>query len=118
MKEPVDQHSGPVDAGSDGRKASRTGGVAVGDRRDSHPGARAVGPAGGGLVLGSPPLLTRSPNSSRSWRRWPSVTTWRGAGGNFSGCVGVWEVTELTLDRVTKELLSIAHRAAGEHLAG
>jgi hypothetical protein len=42
---------------------------------------------------------------------------WRGAGGNFSGRVGVWEVTELTHDRVTKELLSIAHRAAGEHLS-
>ena len=55
MKEPVDQHSGPVDAGSDGRKASRTGGVAVGDRRDSHPGARAVGPAGGGPSAGFAP---------------------------------------------------------------
>jgi hypothetical protein len=43
---------------------------------------------------------------------------WQGAGGNFSGPVGVWEVTELTHDRVTKELLSIAHRAAGEHLSG
>ncbi len=42
---------------------------------------------------------------------------WRGAGGNFSGRVGVWEVTELTHDRVTKELLSIAHRAAGEHFS-
>jgi len=43
---------------------------------------------------------------------------WRGAGGNFSGRVGVWDVTELTHDRVTNELLSIAHRAAGEHLSG
>jgi hypothetical protein len=43
---------------------------------------------------------------------------WRGAGGNFSGRVGVWGVTELTHDRVTKELLSIAHRAAGEHPSG
>jgi hypothetical protein len=42
---------------------------------------------------------------------------WRGAGGNFSGRVGEWEVKELTHDRVTKELLSIAHRAAGEHLS-
>jgi hypothetical protein len=40
---------------------------------------------------------------------------WRGAGGNFSGRVGVWEVTELTHDRVTKELLSIARRAVGEN---
>jgi hypothetical protein len=39
---------------------------------------------------------------------------WRGAGGNFSGRVGVWEITELTHDRVTKELLSIARRALGE----
>jgi hypothetical protein len=43
---------------------------------------------------------------------------WRGAGGNFSGCVGMWEVTELTYDRVIKELLSIAHRAAGETVSG
>jgi hypothetical protein len=43
---------------------------------------------------------------------------WRGAGGNFSGRVGVWEVSELTHERVTKELLSIAHRAAGEQLSG
>jgi hypothetical protein len=42
---------------------------------------------------------------------------WRGAGGNFSGSVGVWDLTQLTHDRVTKELLSIAHRAAGERLS-
>ena len=40
---------------------------------------------------------------------------WRGAGGYFSGRVGAWETTELTRERVTEELLAIAHRAAGEH---
>jgi hypothetical protein len=42
---------------------------------------------------------------------------WRGSGGNFSGRVGMWEITELTHDRILKELLSIAHRAAGEPLS-
>jgi hypothetical protein len=42
---------------------------------------------------------------------------WRGAGGNFSGSVGMWDVTELTHDRVTNELLSIARRAATENLS-
>ena len=37
---------------------------------------------------------------------------WRGAGGNRSGRVGAWEVPELTRERVIKELLAIAQRAA------
>jgi hypothetical protein len=37
---------------------------------------------------------------------------WRGAGGNTSGRVGAWEVTDLTLQRVTDELLAITKRAA------
>jgi len=37
---------------------------------------------------------------------------WRGAGGNCSGRVGVWEVPELTRERVIRELLAIAQRAA------
>ena len=95
MKEPVDQHSGPVDAGSDGRKASRTGGVAVGDRRDSHPGARAVGPAGegpcsAGFAPATDPLAELEPILAAVAQR---DHVGEGAGGNFSGCVGVWEVT-------------------------
>jgi hypothetical protein len=39
---------------------------------------------------------------------------WRGAGGNCSGRVGAWEVTDLTIERVTEELLAIARRSAGE----
>ena len=38
---------------------------------------------------------------------------WKGAGGNSSGRVGKWEVSELTRDRVLRELLAIAQRAAG-----
>jgi hypothetical protein len=38
---------------------------------------------------------------------------WRGAGGHSSGRVGAWDVAELTRDRITKELLAIAGRAAG-----
>ncbi len=37
---------------------------------------------------------------------------WKGAGGNSSGRVGKWEVSELTSDRVLRELLAIAQRAA------
>jgi len=37
---------------------------------------------------------------------------WRGAGGNSSGRAGKWEVSELTQDRVTRELLAIARQAA------
>jgi len=37
---------------------------------------------------------------------------WRGAGGNTSGRVGVWELSDLTRQRVTEELLAIARRAA------
>ncbi|MGC8626270.1 MAG: hypothetical protein ACP5VR_01745 [Acidimicrobiales bacterium] len=37
---------------------------------------------------------------------------WRGAGGSSSGRAGKWEVSELTQDRVTRELLAIAQRAA------
>jgi hypothetical protein len=38
---------------------------------------------------------------------------WRGAGGHSSGRVGAWDVAELTGDRITKELLAVAGRAAG-----
>jgi hypothetical protein len=38
---------------------------------------------------------------------------WRGAGGHSSGRVAAWDVSELTGDLVTKELLAIARRAAG-----
>ncbi len=38
---------------------------------------------------------------------------WRGAGGNFSGRVGAWEVTELTYDRIAKELVAICGQAVG-----
>ena len=31
---------------------------------------------------------------------------WRGAGGNFSGRVGAWELTELTHERIAKELVA------------
>jgi hypothetical protein len=37
---------------------------------------------------------------------------WGGAGGNTSRRVGAWEVSELTRQRVTEELLAIARRAA------
>lgn len=37
---------------------------------------------------------------------------WRGAGGNRSGRVGTWQVSELTRERVTAELLEIARRSA------
>ena len=37
---------------------------------------------------------------------------WRGAGGNTSRRVGAWEVSDLTRQRVTETLLSIARRAA------
>lgn len=37
---------------------------------------------------------------------------WRGAGGNTSGRAGTWDVSELTGARITKELLTIAQRAA------
>ncbi len=37
---------------------------------------------------------------------------WRGAGGNTSRRVGAWEVSDLTRQRVTDELLAIARRAA------
>jgi hypothetical protein len=38
---------------------------------------------------------------------------WRGAGGHSSGRAGEWDVVELTPDRVTRELLAVARRAAG-----
>jgi hypothetical protein len=38
---------------------------------------------------------------------------WRGAGGHSSGRAGTWDVAELTRDRVIRELLAIARRAAG-----
>lgn len=37
---------------------------------------------------------------------------WRGAGGKRSGPVGTWELSEATGDRVVRELLAIARRAA------
>jgi len=37
---------------------------------------------------------------------------WRGAGGNTSGRIGTWEISDLTRKRVTEELLAIARRAA------
>jgi hypothetical protein len=37
---------------------------------------------------------------------------WRGAGGNSSGRAGTWEVSELTGERVLRELLAIVQRAA------
>ena len=37
---------------------------------------------------------------------------WRGAGGHSSGRVAAWDLSELTGDKVTKELLAIARRAA------
>jgi hypothetical protein len=37
---------------------------------------------------------------------------WKGAGGNSSGRAGKWEVSDLTADRVLRELLAIAQRAA------
>jgi hypothetical protein len=37
---------------------------------------------------------------------------WRGAGGHTSGRVGVWQISDLTRQRVTEELLAIARRAA------
>ena len=37
---------------------------------------------------------------------------WRGGGGNLSGPVGMWGLSEITVDRVIEELLSIARRAA------
>lgn len=37
---------------------------------------------------------------------------WRGAGGNSSGRAGTWEVSELNRERVIRELLAIAQRAA------
>jgi hypothetical protein len=38
---------------------------------------------------------------------------WRGAGGNFSGRVGAWEVSKLTYERITKELVAICGQAVG-----
>jgi hypothetical protein len=38
---------------------------------------------------------------------------WRGAGGHSSGRVGAWDVDELRRDRIIKELLAVALRAAG-----
>lgn len=38
---------------------------------------------------------------------------WRGGGGHSSGRAGLWEVSDLTRQRVTEELLAIARRAAG-----
>lgn len=38
---------------------------------------------------------------------------WRGAGGNSSGRVGEWQISDLTRQRVTEELLAVAARAAG-----
>jgi hypothetical protein len=38
---------------------------------------------------------------------------WRGAGGHSSGRLTAWDVSELTGEQVTKELLAIARRAAG-----
>ena len=38
---------------------------------------------------------------------------WRGAGGNFSGRVGAWELTELTYERIAKELVAICSQAVG-----
>ncbi len=38
---------------------------------------------------------------------------WRGAGGNFSGRVGAWELTELTHDRIAKELVAVCRQAVG-----
>ncbi len=37
---------------------------------------------------------------------------WLGSGGNRSGPVGVWQLSELTSDRVTQELLTIVRRSA------
>jgi hypothetical protein len=36
---------------------------------------------------------------------------WRGRGGNRSGRIGTWQLSDITADRVTTELLSIAHRS-------
>ncbi len=36
---------------------------------------------------------------------------WRGAGGNFSGRVGAWELTELTHERIAKELVAVCSQA-------
>ncbi len=36
---------------------------------------------------------------------------WRGAGGNFSGRVGAWELTELTHERIAKELVAVCRQA-------
>ena len=43
---------------------------------------------------------------------------WRGAGGNFSGRFGTWELTELTHDRIAKELVAICSQAVGSATAG
>ena len=37
---------------------------------------------------------------------------WRGGGGNRSGRVGTWQLSDLTNDRVVGELLEIAQRSA------
>ncbi len=41
---------------------------------------------------------------------------WRGAGGNFSGRVGAWELKELTHDRIAKELVAVCSQAVGSTL--
>ena len=38
---------------------------------------------------------------------------WRGAGGNFSGRVGTWQLTELTHERIANELVAICSQAVG-----
>ncbi len=38
---------------------------------------------------------------------------WRGAGGNFSGRVGAWKLTELTHERVAQELVAVCSQAVG-----
>ena len=38
---------------------------------------------------------------------------WRGGGGNFSGRVGTWELTELTYERIAKELVAVCSQAVG-----
>lgn len=40
---------------------------------------------------------------------------WRGGGGHTSGRVGMWEVSDLTRQRVTEELLAVVARAAGSN---
>ena len=71
-----------------------------------------------GEIVGGPrpdrhPYLQLEADVARRQVQVSEGDIWRGAGGGRSGRIGVWQLSELTSDRVIQELVAIARRAAG-----